>query len=184
MDGRQQPVDERFNLLEVIDRLPEPAPGRDNPRLAELYAADQDVRTKGRLDQAAVAADRDRRDEVLALLGDGAVRTPADFHRAAMVFQHGTGPSHFHLAFELARRSAQHGNPRTRWLAAAAMDRWLMNQGLPQKFGTQFFDGGRGLELYDVDRGTSDEEREAWNVPTLAAAHDRVDRMNAKSSDA
>jgi hypothetical protein len=53
-------------------------------------------------------------------------------------------------------------------MAAAAYDRWLMYQGRPQKYGTQFTTDGKSQRLWDVDPATTDEERAAWDVPPLA----------------
>ncbi len=68
-----------------------------------------------------------------------------------------------------------------RWLAAAAKDRGLMRLGLPQRYGTQYniADDGAWI-LWDVDPSTTDEERAAWNVPTLAENRARGERMRRR----
>jgi len=114
----------------------------------------------------------------MSLLDDGQVRTAADFYHAAMILQHATLPEHNHLGFELARRAADAGHPGARWLAAAAMDRWLMKKGLPQKFGTQYVDDGGVWDLYWVDPATTDDERAEWDVPTLTEAYELLAAMN------
>ncbi|MCK9877022.1 hypothetical protein MXD61_07910 [Frankia sp. AgPm24] len=114
----------------------------------------------------------------MSLLADGQVRTAPDFYHAAMVFQHGSLPEHNHLSFELACRAADAGCRDARWLAAAALDRWLTRKGLPQRFGTQYFREGAEWEFYPVDPATTDEERLAWDVPPLALAHERLVAMN------
>ena len=50
------------------------------------------------------------------------------------------------------------GYQPARWLAAAALDRWLMIAGLPQKYGTQFRQVGTSYELWMVDPTTTDDE--------------------------
>jgi hypothetical protein len=170
--------DEAFNLLEVLLRLPSPRSGGDDAELTRLFDQDQRDRAAGELPSDLTARDRARRAMVMRLIDDGRLCTPGDFFHAAMVFQHGRTSGHYHLAFELARRAADAGHHRARWLAAAAMDRWLMCRGLPQKFGTQYLDRGGGWVLYDVDATTSDEERAAWNVPPLAEAYRHADELN------
>jgi hypothetical protein len=65
--------------------------------------------------------------------------------------------------------AARNGIPqRARWLTAAAYDRWLMYQGKPQKYGTQYVHDGVRHRLWDVDPTTTDAERAAWKVPPLA----------------
>lgn len=61
-----------------------------------------------------------------------------------------------------------------------AYDRWLMHQGKPQKYGTQYQRVGRHVTFYRVDPDTTDDERAEWNVPPLAHALQRLERMNAQ----
>jgi hypothetical protein len=88
-----------------------------------------------------------------------------------MVFQHGERLEHFWRAHELALKAAELGHPQpARWLAAAAYDRWLMCQGQPQKYGTQYIAEEVYWKLSDIDPATTDTERAAWGVPPLAKA--------------
>ena len=74
-------------------------------------------------------------------------------------------------ARELALKAAELGHLQlARWLAAAAYDRWLMLQNKPQKYGTQYRSDGDRWKLWDVDPATTDAERAAWDVPSLAEA--------------
>ena len=56
------------------------------------------------------------------------------------------------------------------WLTAATWDRWLMQAGQPQRFGTQYqFDPAtKKMRLYPVDPSVTDAERERWGFPPLA----------------
>lgn len=67
-------------------------------------------------------------------------------------------------------------------LLAEAIDRQLMLQGLPQKYGTQYvwIPVTQAWELYRVDPSTSDIERSSLGVPTLAEAEARAEALNAK----
>src|SRR5205814_2837548 len=99
---------------------------------------------------------------------------------AAMVLQHGKGIEDFGKAHELALRAVQlrPGYDSARWLAAAALDRKLMNEGRPQKYGTQYRKVSGRWELYDFDPSTTDEERALWKVPPLNQAMRRAAEMN------
>lgn len=158
------PVPE-INLPWIIAHLPDPVAGDDNAEIAAHFEADQSSRRDGNL---SIVDDHKRLWRAVELLTNGELRTPKDYYNAAMIFQHGQSRDHYHLAFELARRAADAGQFGARWLAAAAIDRWLMSAGLPQKFGTQFRildDGSR--EVWPIDPATTDDERRAWDVPPL-----------------
>jgi hypothetical protein len=91
-----------------------------------------------------------------------------------MVFQHGTTVDDYWQAHELALKAAEMGYRKARWLAAAAYDRWLMHQGQPQKYGTQYRAEAGAWTLWKVDPSTTDEERARWDVPTLEEAKRRA----------
>ncbi len=147
-----------------------------NKELQALYEEDQaDRRAFEQLDQEqlqqVLQRDRARRQRVEELVGSEALQAPEDYFHAAMVFEHGETLEHFWQAHELAKRGAELGHPTSRWLTAAAYDRWLMHQRKPQKYGTQYTArGDEPYRLWDVDPSTTDEERAEWNVPPLAEA--------------
>jgi hypothetical protein len=143
-----------------------PATG-DDPRLRGLYDADQADRAGGDLVDGADERDAARRAEVLDLLAAGQARTAADAYHAAMVLQHGRGPDDYALARDLAAEAAASGEPRARWLTAAATDRWLMSLGRPQRYGTQWVEAAGRTTLYPVDPTTTDAERLSWDVAPL-----------------
>lgn len=69
----------------------------------------------------------------------------------------------------------------TRWLAAGAEDRFLMNIGRPQRFGTQFRSGNNGpLRLYTVGEGLTDAVRGVMGVHTLAEAKAHEAELRAR----
>jgi hypothetical protein len=152
-----------------------------NEELRQLYEADQGDRRAGQPPPDVVQRDRARRRRVVELLDAGAARSGEDFFHAAMVFQHGDSLDDYRRARELALRAAEVGHRPGRWLAAAALDRWLMRQGIPQKYGTQYRSGDR-YELYEVDPATTDEERAEWDVPPLADARRRAEDIAARGS--
>lgn len=123
----------------------EAEPPADNPEMAAIFAADQEVRK----DLAAVlaggregalrihAADAVRRQQVRALLETGALRTARDFYTAGLVFQHGDTPEDYLMAHTLALAALGEGSTESPWLAAATLDRYLHAIGQPQIYGTQ-----------------------------------------------
>ena len=158
--------------------------GVDNEELAAIFEADQADRRSGAFDaepEGVMERDRLRRARVEELLGQGVVASGADHFHAAMVFQHGSSLSSFRRAHELASRGRDLGDKRAAWLAAASLDRWLTTLGKPQRFGTQFQPIGGRWQLMPVDPATTDEERAAWNVPTLAENLERAERMTAEN---
>lgn len=163
------------------------APPPSNAALAAIQRTDVGDRSNGavRKDWKLLNAhDEQRRDQVLAILRDGGVRTSADFAAAALVFQHANSADDFRLAYSLATVAAaiDPGNEAAKLLSAQAWDRMLMRSGKPQWYGTQFVrsrETGR-WQLYDIDESAAtDEQRAALNVPPLAQAKERANRMNA-----
>ncbi|WP_412540993.1 hypothetical protein R8Z50_35370 [Longispora sp. K20-0274] len=123
------------------------------------------------------ARDAERRARVAELLAAGEVSTGADHYHAAMIFQHGETPDDIDTAHRLARRAVDLGYRPARWLAAASLDRWLMTLGRAQKYGTQFAPDGTRWRLWDVEPATTDADRLAWDVPSLADQLRRAEEL-------
>ena len=68
------------------------------------------------------------------------------------------------------------------WLAAESEDRFLMNIGRPQRFGTQYqaIPANAPYKLYNVDEGVTDELRRQMSTPTLDQAKLREIELNKK----
>jgi hypothetical protein len=160
-----------------------------NKELHSLYEQDQaDRHDFEQLDheqhQQILQRDRQRRQRVEEIIESVGLEAPEDYFHAAMVFQHGETLDDYWRAHELAKKGAELGHPTSRWLAAAAYDRWLMNQGKPQKYGTQYTSrGDEPYRLWDVDPTTTDEERAAWNVPPLAEALRRAETLSRRKEE-
>jgi hypothetical protein len=118
--------------------------------------------------------DRTRREAVMALLADGWPEDADALYAAAWVLNHGDLSEEAALGSRLAARAAELGRPGARWLAAAALDRSLMYAERPQKYGTNIVPDGVGWRLWDVDPATTDAERLANDVPTLAGMQARA----------
>jgi hypothetical protein len=92
--------------------------------------------------------DAERRVRVRHLLDTGNVRTGYDYWVAAMIFHHGSTPDDYLLAHVLACIGIVKGDINSRWLAAAALDRYLLETKRKQIYGTQF-DGTPGAAVPD-----------------------------------
>jgi hypothetical protein len=173
-------------------RQPQETPGldrenEDNAELARLHDEDQaDRRSEaGRpieIDPSVlVPRDRARQARVKALYRSGAIRTGKDYRRAAMVLQHADSPEDHLLAHEFCVVALARGEDEARWLAAATEDRFLMNIGRPQRFGTQYRSIGQDdpLRLYEVGPGVTDGLRRELRVPSLEEARKREAEMNS-----
>jgi len=141
-----------------------------NEELRAIYEADQADREGNRMADGTAARDRDRERRVAELLAAGEVVDGTDHFYAAQVFQHGQTLNSYRRARELALRAAELGHRPARRLAAAALDRLLIHQGKPQKYGTQYWMPAGELLFVEVDPATTDEERAEWDVAPLAAA--------------
>ena len=155
-----------------------------NKELQSLYEQDQadrkDFKTFAQQKRQDMGErDRIRRQRVEELLQSEPLESPEDYFHAAMIFQHGDSLEYYWQAHELAKKGAELGHRFCRWLTAASYDRWLMHQGKPQKYGTQYMSREGRWILYEVDPATTDAERAEFNVPPLSQALERAEEMNS-----
>lgn len=159
---------------------------QNDEELARMFKEDQSDRAPqdGKAIDWPTVSKRDeaRLARVKELYAAGRLRTGADYFHAAMVLQHAQVPEDFLLAHELCVVAIGKGEERAKWLAAASQDRYLMNIGRPQRFGTQYRSNGPGTDwyLYETDAGVTDELRKAYNVPPLDKARERVAEINRR----
>lgn len=157
-----------------------------NGRLKQLFELDQADRIGKQLDEATSKRDKERREEVTQLLELGLVRTADDYFHAAMVFQHGETADEIRTAFSLAWIASQFDTQyraRLQWLSAAAWDRIMMREKMPQWYGTQYVmdNPEDGFRLYKVDEtAVTDEQRAALGLPLLDEAKQRVEHLNER----
>jgi len=158
---------------------------KDNEELKRLCDEDQSDRTPptGKPIDWAIVSPRDkaRLKRVKELYTQNLLRTANDYDRAATVLQHGEVPEDFLLAHELWVVAISKGknDQDTLSLAAASEDRFLMNIGRPQRFGTQLRAEGNGpLQLYPVDSGVTDALRRLMIGHSLADIKARAVEMN------
>ena len=160
---------------------------KDNPELKRLCDEDQSDRTppKGKSIDLAFLGPRDkaRLKRVKQIYIQNLLKTANDYDCAATVLQHGVVPEDFLLAHEFWIIEVSKGkNDRdTLSLIAASEDRFLMNIGRPQRFGTQLrSEAGGPITLYPVDESVSDELRRLMIGHTLAEIKARAAEMNKK----
>lgn len=160
---------------------------KDNEELKRLHDEDQSDRIPPDakdIDWAIVSPrDKARLSRVKELYHQNRLQTASDYYHSAMILQHGDAPEDFLLAHEFCVLAIIKGknDKDTRWLAAGSEDRFLMNIGRPQRFGTQFRSEGNGpYKLYTVDSGVTDEARREMGVHSLAEARAHEVELNKK----
>jgi hypothetical protein len=164
-------------------------PLKDNSELRRLFdedQADRDPTTMKDRDWEVVNIRDDVRERrVKAMIADGSLVTGPDFYYAAMVLQHAPRPDDYLLAHDLCVVAIAKGEERAKWLAAASIDRFLINIGRPQRFGTQFqsLRSFQSPRLVEVDPTVPDQLRRELNVPTLKEAQAQEQEM-AKAFEA
>ncbi|MEM1270400.1 MAG: hypothetical protein AAGI08_10165 [Bacteroidota bacterium] len=156
-----------------------------NAELLALYDADYSDHGRGLRHgtpeyDAMRARDRQRRQRVAEIMAEGQSTAPEDYYRAGWIFNHGDTPEDAWQGHAFAKEAALLGYRPARWLAAAAYDRWLMYQGKPQKYGTQFAIDGVRHRLWDVQPETTDAERAEWDVPPLAEQLRRAEELTRR----
>jgi len=120
---------------------------KSNEEMQKLYREDQQVRQKRSIDWSEVSrSDESRRKRTLELITAGSLHTGKDFKAAAFVMQHGTTSDDYLVAHSLALAALAKGESSAAWIAAATLDRFLWSKDLPQIYGTQSKDDGKGGE--------------------------------------
>ena len=159
----------------------------DNAELERLHREDQSDRTPAdgkSIDWAKVGPrDEARLARTKELYRENQLKTANDYYHAALILQHGRVPEDFLLAHEFCIVAISKGkNDRaTRGLAAASEDRFLMNIGRPQRFGTQYQAPlNSPYTLYKVDDGVTDVLRREMSTRTLAEAKQLEVELNKK----
>jgi hypothetical protein len=146
-----------------------------NVELENLYFADKKEREElNDSDEDAVRMleenDKKRLIRVQEILSEIDTSEIWNCHYLALLFQHGETIEDYKIAYEYAKKAVDMGSNVTKWLYAATLDRWLVAQGEPQKFGTQFRQIDGKWELLPVDNRITDEERIKYGVSPLSQA--------------
>ncbi len=171
----------------VSSQMPPSSPAAargDSEELKRLRDEDQGDRAPTVIDWSVVTPrDRARLKRVRELFAADGLHTANDFLRSALILQHGEAADDFLLAhdFCVAAMVLGRNDVESASLAAGAEDRFLMNVGRPQRFGTQFRRDGAGpWHLYIVGDAVTDALRKLMGTPSLAEARAREAEMNRK----
>ncbi|MFA6897982.1 MAG: hypothetical protein WC250_01075 [Candidatus Paceibacterota bacterium] len=130
-----------------------------------------------------VKRDNYRLAEAKRIVKSGQLKNGKEFYCAAMIFHHSGKLSDTKIALRLVNGSMERNYKPAKWLFAAVTDRILTQQGLKQKFGTQFqrnIKTGR-WKLFPIDPKTTDSERIEFNVPTLKEIKAKLVSLNKKT---
>lgn len=151
--------------------------------LARMFAEDQSDRTMQPIDWEQVGPrDTARLARVKQLYHGQAIQTGEDYSHAAMILQHSPSAEDHLLAHEFCIAAISQDGEKakwfTLWLAAASEDRFLMNIGRPQRFGTQYRVNDGIASVYETDPEMEDSLRRVFNVPPLLDAQAQADEMS------
>jgi hypothetical protein len=156
----------------------------DEVRLSTMFDEDQADRVNLRMKKIdwATLLDKDekRRLETKRMLAMGQVRTAHDFYCAALVFHHGQTGDDYRLATSMAwiAMTMEPANKDYAYLTASSWDRFMMEQGKSQWYGTKCLHkpGQRGKdELYPVDESAaSDADRARFDLKPLQVMRDHT----------
>lgn len=159
--------------------------------LAAIVKADQDDRNeweKKSAEHMAAVTQRDvaRRKRVGEIFGEGCFSKAEDYAAAALVFQHGDVPDHFFQTFLWSKRAVELGDSKQSRLMAFGIDRYLVNTGRKQLFGSQASKPDLKPEtcwcLEQVERAYPDRLRAQHAGKTLAEAREWLNELNAGKS--
>ena len=158
----------------------------DNPELARMYAEDQSDRRDAEKIGWEKISERDavRLARAKAIYRADGLKTGGDYFHTAMILQHSHESGDYLLGHELCIVAIGKGEERAKWLAAATEDRYLMDIGRPQRFGTQYRPEPPGsdgpIRLYRVDDAVTDGLRREFKAPSLADARAKEALFNKK----
>ena len=160
------------------------ADDEENQRLLQLYREDQALRFQEEIKDPVSSTDIERRELVFGMLAGNEILSAIDKFRAAIILLHtdaeicgvlrpneycSVSPENLLLANKLAVSSFQGGHLEARKLIAQTVDRYTYAVYGYQKYGTMivFNKGSDGPMLPYIDRQTSDEERQKYDVAPL-----------------
>ncbi len=114
-----------------------------------------------------------RAKEIYDLVKEGSVDlTGEELYFLAILFQHSPAIEDYVTAKEIGQLSAEKGYELGKWMSAAAEDRYLLNTGKKQIWGTQFTKDSGEWEIMpiqsDEESGITDDMRKMKNVPIRA----------------
>lgn len=160
-----------------------PQPSEVSTTLAEMYAADQEMRLSGIENPIDIvkftASDWIRVNKIRRIAAADLLSTADDYAHAARILQHGNTADDYLKAQEFSLTAYELGREDMLRHSALAEDRYLVALGQPQKYGSQFVcEPGIGWQLEPVDPAITDEERANMNIEPLSTIESKMDELN------
>ena len=156
--------------------------------LQQIVKADQDDRVDWQNKTSEQMMGVQRRDEVRRkrvgeIFGEGCFSTAEDYAAAALVYQHGDTPDHFFQTLIWSKRGVELGDAKQKRMMALGIDRYLVNIGHKQLFGSQATRTGPTEVscwcLQQIEKAFPDKRRKQEAGKTLAEAFDWLKDLNA-----
>jgi hypothetical protein len=121
-----------------------------------------------------------RADEVREIVSKEPLESREAKLHAAVLLVESVKPENLALAEQLGTQAGLAGDRLGFRVAAEAVDKGLVQRGLPQKYGTQYewVFVLQAWRLYPVDPTTTDEQRRAMEVPPLAKLYEDEKKLN------
>ncbi|MDI6785935.1 MAG: hypothetical protein QMD92_04415 [bacterium] len=129
-----------------------------------------------------MSLEKQSKSEILKLLKDKKLKTSDDFYRASFIFHHGYNFEDYMVAVSLSSISHHLGEPWAKNFYAVALDRLLLNIGLPQHFGSQFSKKNGEWQLEKINDKTTDKERAEHGIEALSLIKKRMKNMDKITS--
>lgn len=114
-----------------------------------------------------------RRVRVGEIFAEGCFKDSQDYMAAALIYQHGDSPDHFYQAFVWSKRASELGDRNAQHFSALAIDRYLINIGMKQLFGSQYrtSPGNLCYCMEPVEPTVSDDFRKAYLGQSLSESY-------------
>lgn len=128
--------------------------------------------------------DKQRRERVGQIFGEGCLVTAQDYAAAALVYQHGDVSDHHFQAYLWSKRAVELGDDSQKRMMALGIDRYLVNRGNKQLFGSQARKPP-GLQcwcLEPVEPTFPESMRLAHRINTIPQALAWVDSLNVRAT--
>jgi hypothetical protein len=124
--------------------------------------------------------DLNRRKQVGQILGEGCFKTTEDYAAASLIYQHGDVPDHYYQAFIWANRAVELGDIKQKGLVAVTIDRYLVNIGKKQLFGSQAYSDTQTpcACLQPVETSFPDSLRNEYSGMTLRDRYNWLASLN------
>ena len=154
-------------------------------RLDRMYTSlKQDIADHGdetKLDPKLAQRNAERAATVRKMVESGEVTKGIDRFHAAVLLVETDDLDSLKLSEQLAMQAADQDVPLARRVAAEAIDKQLVKQHLPQRYGTQYewVAPLRVWRLYSVDPITTDADRAKMGVPPMAEIRKGEQILNA-----